>query len=59
MEKVHNCHECGNKLTQYEISDNLCVGVKEIDYICYSCQSEDLLGEDDFDEYEDLDNNLY
>lgn len=38
-DKIHKCCECGYKLTQYEISDNLYVGVQEINYICYSCQS--------------------
>ncbi len=47
----HKCSNCGVKLTQYEISDNLFAGVIIGDYVCYSCQ--------EFEEKTDDDDELF
>lgn len=55
-DKIHKCSECGNKLTQYEIADNIYANISEKNYICYSCQSDIEETENDDDErtpYED------
>lgn len=37
--KKPQCSVCATKLTQYELSDNIYLGLSEISYICYSCQT--------------------
>lgn len=55
-EKKAKCCKCGNNLSQYELSDNVYVGLNENEYVCYSCQSdvdgilEDNLNFDDEDD---------
>lgn len=38
-EKISKCSECGGKLSQYELSDNVYAGLPETEYICYACQT--------------------
>jgi|WetSurMetagenome_2_1015567.scaffolds.fasta_scaffold496174_2 hypothetical protein len=55
-DKDYTCCECGHKLTQYEVSDNIYAGTDPRDYICYSCQTYiDDMDDDDEDQipYED------
>lgn len=53
-DKIHHCYECGNKLTQYEVADNIYASINEKDYVCYSCQSEieDIEEDDEQTSYE-------
>lgn len=53
-EKKGKCCECGNKLSQYELSDNIYAGLTENEYICYACQSnvDEVLDDINFDDEE-------
>lgn len=40
VEKKAKCCQCGGKLTQYELADNIYAGLSENEYICYACQTD-------------------
>lgn len=51
--KAGKCSVCTRKLTSNELSDNIYAGLKENQYICYTCQTVDDDEDDDDDMYDE------
>lgn len=46
-EKKPICRTCGGKLSNIELNDNIYAGLTEAEYVCYACQSDEDVSEDD------------